>query len=68
MIFPLQLRFPVAPSTVQPVADEPPAILTDVGLLLQGPKLIVVAVPSRLAVVTLALNRFNVPVAEVPNV
>ena len=68
VISPLQVRFPVAPSTVQPVAVDPPAIFTDVALLLPGPKLIVVAAPSALTVVALVLNRLSVPVAEVPNV
>src|SRR5512137_1096159 len=68
VIFPLQVRFPVAPSTVQPVCEDPPARLMLVGLLLPGPRFIVVAVPKALTVVTLLLKRFKVPVAEVPNV
>ncbi len=65
---PLQVRFPVAPSTVQPVSVDPPARLTDVAVLDPGPMLIVPAVENSLTVVTLVLKRFNVPVADVPNV
>ena len=68
VISPLQVRFPVAPSTVQPVADEPPARLTDVALLPPGPRLIVVPAPNALTVVALVFIRFSVPVADVPNV
>ncbi len=68
VIFPLHVRFPVAPSTVHPVCVDPPARFTEVALLPPGPRFIVVAVPSALTVATLLLNRFSVPVADVPSV
>ena len=68
MISPEQIKFPVAPSTVQPVAVDPPAMLTEVALLPPGPRFMVVAVPSALTVVALLLKRFSIPVADVPNV
>jgi hypothetical protein len=65
---PEQFKFPVAPSTVHPVAALPPARLIDVALLLPGPMLTVVPAPNALTVVALVLNTFKVPVAEVERV
>ncbi len=64
-MFPLQVKFPVAPSTVQPVCDDPPARLTDVAVFDPGPILTDVPAPKALTVVALALKRFSVPVADV---
>jgi len=68
VISPEHVRFPVAPSTVQPVAADPPARLIDVALHPPGPRLIVVPAPNALTVVALVFIRFSVPVADVPNV
>jgi hypothetical protein len=65
---PEQERFPVAPSTVQPVAPDPPAIFTVVAVEEPGAILIVEAAPKRLAVVELVLKTFSIPVAEVDRV
>ena len=65
---PEQVRFPVAPSTVQPVADAPPAILTVVAVDPPGATLIVEAFPKALITVALVLIRLTIPVAEVERV
>ena len=67
-MFPLQVRFPVAPSTVQPVAPDPPARLINVALFDPGPISIVVAAPKALTSVALVLKTLSVPVADVPKV
>jgi len=66
-MFPLQVRFPFEPSTVQPVSVDPPAKLTLVAVVPVGPILIFPAFSNAATVVELVLNRFRV-VADVPNV
>jgi hypothetical protein len=66
MILPEQVRVPVAPSTVQPVAALPPARFTEVAVAPPGPMLIADPAPKALTVVALVLKTFKVPVAEVP--
>jgi hypothetical protein len=65
---PVHVRFPVAPSTVQPVAALPPARLTLVAVFDPGPILTVLAAPNALTVAALVLKTFNVPVADVERV
>jgi hypothetical protein len=67
-MFPEQVRFPVAPSIVQPVAAAPPAILTVVAVAPAGAILTVDAVPNSLTVATLVLKRLSIPVADVVRV
>jgi hypothetical protein len=68
VMFPLQFKFPVAPSTVHPVAPAPPAIFTEVAVDPPGPMLIVDPAPNALTVVALVLKSVRVPVAEVERV
>lgn len=64
LIAPEQARFPVAPSIVQPVAPEPPAILIDAPVPAPGPIFnAVVAAPPIFNVVAPVLKRF--PVVDV---
>ncbi len=57
---PLQVRFPVAPSTVQPVFADPPARLTDVAVLDPGPILTaVIAPPPKFMVSAVVFRRSN---------
>jgi hypothetical protein len=65
---PVHDRFPVAPSTVHPVAAAPPARLMEVAVLLPGPILIVEPAPKALTVVALVLKRLSIPVADVVRV
>src|SRR5690242_14240304 len=64
-MLPEQVRLPVAPSTVQPVAPEPPARFTLVAVAAPGPMLMVVAAPKRLPVRAFVLKREAVPVEVV---
>ncbi len=61
---PEQERFPVAPSTVHPVAVLPPAILTVVAVAPPGAMSMVEALPKALTVVGVELKRLSV-VADV---
>ena len=62
-IVPEQERFPVAPSTVHPVALAPPARLMEVAVEEPGPMFIVPAAPARFRVpVRPVLNSARVPV------
>jgi hypothetical protein len=56
---PAQVKLPVAPSTVHPVAPEPPAILTEVAVAPSGPIFSVDAAPPKLIVVAVALSRLK---------
>jgi len=57
---PEQTKLPVAPSTVHPVAPDPPAIFTDVAVAPVGPMFnAVVAPPPKLMVVAVVLRRSN---------
>ena len=60
VISPLQVKLPVAPSTVQPVAPDPPAKLTAVAVVDPGPMFKVLAAPAKLTVVAVALTRLKV--------
>ncbi len=64
-IVPEQERAPVAPSTVQPVAEEPPAILIEAAVLLPGPIFMVAAAPPISILVVAVFKRLVVPVLEV---
>src|ERR1051325_10481741 len=64
-MLPEQVRLPVAPSIVQPVAPEPPAMFTLEAVAPPGPIASVVAAPAKFTVVGTALTRLNV-VAVVP--
>ena len=57
---PEQVKLPVAPSAVQPVAPEPPARLTEVAVAAPGPMLRVPAAPAKFTVVAVALIKLKV--------
>src|SRR5512143_2221611 len=66
---PEQVKLPLAPSTVQPVADEPPAMFTLVAVAPVGPMFnAVVAPPPKLMVVAVVLSRSKLVLPVVKDV
>ncbi len=65
---PEQVRLPVAPSRVHPVADDPPARCMDVAVFEPGPMDIVPPAPKALTTLALVLKTLTVPVAKVDRV
>lgn len=65
LIVPVQVKFPVAPSTVQPVAPEPPAKFMEVAVVEPGPIFSVEAAPAKLTVVAVELIKSKVEVPVV---
>ena len=57
---PVQVKLPVAPSIVQPVAPEPPAKLMEAAVAPLGPMFNVEAEPPKLIVVAVSLSKLKV--------
>jgi hypothetical protein len=68
VISPVQIKLPVAPSTVQPVSSCPPAKLMVVAVSSPGPMFKAEAEPAKFRVEALVLKRLTVPVTEVAKV